>query len=195
MPRCMKSLWWPRGSFRVRVHIHGLRTPHTARPDPGIVTSLSPESRINSGLGRWTPHSTTPDSGPTEVEVPDSGLHNTGLRTSELTNIMIMGGAQSSHAMEAHAQVKCLLVAIVTVFIRIEAAPRIVAVPGAQRRKQQPRSNSIRTHARTRLSGCGHDCKWSTLACSGANHDRRRFWLAFTAAWELLRQSYLDYSK
>ena len=79
----------------------GLRTPHSARPDPGIVTPRSPgsvitrtlESRINSGRGRRTPHLTTPDSGPNEVEIPDSGLHNTGLRTAELTNIMIMGGA------------------------------------------------------------------------------------------------------
>ena len=36
----------------------------------------------------------------------------------------------------------------------------------SERNSSRPRIRSSRTHARTRLSGCGHDRKYSALACS-----------------------------
>ena len=67
--------------------------------------------------------------------------------------------------------------------------PRIVAAPGAQWK------NSSRTHARTQLSGCGHDWEWNALAHSGQNHGRRQPWFGSTIAWELLWRLYIDYLK
>ena len=50
-------------------------------------------------------------------------------------------------------------------------------------RPQSPRSFNI--HEKSRLSGCGHDRKWNSLARSGQNDGRRQPWLGSTAAWKL----------
>ena len=87
-------VWWPRSSFRLRVCIPGLRTPHSAILDCGLRTPeyngrevhsdfacTYPDSALcNSGLRTSRVHSRTPYFG-----IPDSGLrvYIPGLRTLE----------------------------------------------------------------------------------------------------------------
>ena len=128
------TLWWPRGSLRFRVYMYitqsldptfcktGLWIPglmadryicvhlYTSRSPDSVITN----SRINSEPRLWTPHSTSTDSGPDEVEILESGLHNTGLWTSiqilYRVNITLNGRGLvlSRRSGPGTRQVKCL---------------------------------------------------------------------------------------
>ena len=65
------------------------------------------------------------------------------------------------------------------IFIRIKATPQTVRHPRTVAALGE--RNSSRTHAQTRLSGCGHNCRWTALAHSGPNYGRRQPWLDSTA--------------
>ena len=128
------TLWWPRGSLRFQVYMYIMPSLDpafckTGLQIPGLMadryicahlyTSRSPDSVItNSGTNSeprlWTPHSTSTDSGLDEVEIPESGLHNTGLRTSTqilyCVNITLNGCGLvlSRRSGPGARQVKCL---------------------------------------------------------------------------------------